>query len=48
MAQRTKNKSNKLRIIILLILSKKNPNYINQDILSGVKFETICLSINKR
>ncbi len=34
----TKNKSNKLRIIILFILSEKNPNYIKQDILESVKF----------
>ena len=34
----TKNKSRKLRIIILFILSEKNPNYINQDILDNIKF----------
>tara|TARA_B100001057_G_C22851531_1_gene951150 strand:- start:2520 stop:3296 length:777 start_codon:yes stop_codon:yes gene_type:complete len=34
----TKNKSKKLRIVILFILSEKSPNFINQDILSGVKF----------
>ena len=33
-----KIKSIKLRIIILFILSEKNPNYINQDILDNVKF----------
>ena len=43
----TKNKSNKLRIIILFILSEKNPNYIKQDILESVKFGDICLKHNK-
>ena len=33
----TKNKSNKLRTIILFILSEKSPNYINQDILRKCK-----------
>ena len=34
----TKNKSKKLRIVILFILSEKSPNYIKQDILDSIKF----------